>query len=82
MVLCVVLVALFIRLEAEGKPRSARSTLSLETCAKFLLLGVLGSATAQLGFLLRRSDFPGLDRRGFVTDHPYHQHGDGGDPAG
>jgi drug/metabolite transporter (DMT)-like permease len=50
MVLCVGLVALFIRLEAKGKPRSARPALTLEMCSKFLLLGVLGSATAQLGF--------------------------------
>ena len=50
MVLCVVLVALFIRLEARGKPLAARPPLTLETCSKFFLLGFLGSATAQLGF--------------------------------
>jgi drug/metabolite transporter (DMT)-like permease len=50
MVLCVVLVAFFLRLGAKGngKRLSARPTLTPATCSKFLLLGILGSGIPNL----------------------------------
>jgi drug/metabolite transporter (DMT)-like permease len=50
MVLCVVLVAFFLRRGAKenGKQLSARPTLTPATCSKFLLVGVLGLAVPAL----------------------------------